>query len=73
MQYLVLLRGLALVDHGKLFLQARTHVTRKDRARAERYEHPGGIASKLFSTVQKNEMICKNKKPGKTIGEPPTS
>ena len=37
MQYLVLLPSLALVDHGKLFVQSHAHMIGKDGARAERY------------------------------------
>ena len=48
MQYLVLLPSLALVDHGKLFVQSHAHMTGKDGARAERYPKRYPNDTKIF-------------------------
>ena len=48
MQYLVLLPSLALVDHGKLFVQSHAHMFVKDGARAERYPKRYPNDTKIF-------------------------
>ena len=59
MQYLVLLPSLALVDHGKLFVQSHAHMIGKDGAHAERYPNDIQIFPKALrlTSWSQNRML----------------
>ena len=59
MQYLFLLPGLALVDRGNLFVQARAHVTCKDGSRADDTQNNTQMMLKSFQNVPGDQLVTR--------------